>query len=356
MIPIQRVLVATDFGAASTRAVEVAAEVATRFAAKVTVLHSIEDLSYASPCSVPPEVRQSAAFRLDETVKWMRRQVPAVEGMLREGFAWREIAEAASAIGAGIVVVGSHGQGDGHRFLIGSVAEKVARVCAAPVLTVHAWRFENRTYAARELAELLLRSDEVVPTVVAISRGGAMVGAEIAEAFGASLHVLLTRSVVRDGRVVGAVCEDGTVYLENLEARAERPTGDRSDAEAAEHAHSELLEEARRLRSPRWPHDAQAGTILVVSDAILTAAPCIAAARALGRIGTHRLVAAAPVASFGAREALESVFDRVMVVQLVEDGFPLARLYGDRSDPNDRAVIERLALARQWAQEIEKRP
>jgi putative phosphoribosyl transferase len=353
MIPIQRVLVATDFGAAATRAVEVAAEVATRFASKVTVLHSIEDLSYASPCSVPPEIRQSAAFRLDETVKRMRRQVPAVEGMLREGFAWREITEAASEIAAGIVVVGSHGQGDGHRFLIGSVAEKVARVCAAPVLTVHAWRFENRTYAGRELAELLLRSDEVVPTVVAISRGGAMVGAEIAEAFGASLHVLLTRSVVRDGRVVGAVCEDGTVHLE---APAARPTCDRNDDDAMARAHAELLEEARRLRSPRWPHDAQAGTILVVSDAILTASPCIAAARALRRMGTHRLVAAAPAASLAAREALGSVFDRVMVVQMVDDGFPLARLYGDRSDPNDRAVIERLALARQWAQEIEKRP
>jgi len=352
MTPIQHVLVATDFGAASARALEVAAEIATRFDARVTVMHAIEDLSYASPCSIPPEVRQSAAFRLDETVRHIRPQVPVVDGMLREGFAWHEITEAAREIGADLVVVGSHGQGEGHRFLIGSVAEKVARVCAAPVLTVHAWRFENRTYAGRELAELLLRSDDVVPTIVALSRGGAMVGAEVAEAFGASLHVLLAKALLKDGHIIGAVCEEGSVHLD------EQPEPTASDHEevTAGRAHSELVDEARRLRSPRWRRDAQPGTILIVSDAILTAAPTIVAAQVLRRMGTHRLVAAAPVASVGARKALGTVVDGVTIVQMVEDDVPLARLYRDLSDPKDRVVIERLAVAAEWAREIEKRP
>lgn len=353
MTPIDHVLVATDFGAASTRALEVGAEIATRFGSRVTVLHAIEDRSFASPCSVPPEIRQSAAFRLEETVRHIRKHVPAADGILREGFAWHEITQVAREVGADLVVLGSHGQGEGHRFLIGSVAEKVARVSAIPVLTVHAWRFENRTHAGRELAELVLRSDEAISTVIALSRGSAMVGAVVAEAFGASLHVLLTKAVAYDGHVVGAICEDGSLHLDESGGAV---SGDDRKSASAGRAQSELVEEARRLRTTAWRRAAFPGTTLVVSDAILTSAPTLAAARALRRMGARRIVAAAPVAAVAARKMVDSTLDGSLVVQVVEDGVPLARLYRDLADPNDRAVIERLAVAAEWAEEVEKRP
>ncbi len=73
MTPTQHIVVATDFGPASIRALEVAAEIAKQFGARVTVLHVVEDRSYASGCPAPPEIRRAAAFRLDEAVHDLRR-------------------------------------------------------------------------------------------------------------------------------------------------------------------------------------------------------------------------------------------------------------------------------------------
>jgi len=349
--PIQHILVATDFGPASTRALHVAAEIASRFGAKVTVLHTIEQPSYVFPWPMPPEIRQSASFRLNEAVRRLRRRVPEAEATLRQGFAWHEITEMATEIGADLVIVGSNGHRDDPRFLIGSVAEKVVRVCAVPVLTVHAWRFEDRSQAGRDLAQVILQSDENVRAVVGLSREAAMVGAEVAEAFGASLHVLLTRALAFDGCVLGAVCEDGTYYID--------PSGNRTqstyESAGTPRAHAELAEEARRLRSPRPRDGSEAGTILLVSDAILEAAPTIVAAQVLRRMGPHRLVAAAPVASVAARDALSKVVDGVAVVQMLEESVPLGQVYRDISNPSDDAVVERLAAAAEWAEAVKKR-
>ena len=352
MTPAQHIVVATDFGSASTRALEVAAEIANQFGARVTVLHVVEDRPYARGCPFPPEIRRAAAFRLDETVHDLRRKVPAVEGMLREGFAWSEIVEGAAETGADLVIVGSHGDGDGRRFFIGSVAEKVVRICPVPVLTVHAWRFEDRCRAGRELAEVLVGSGIQVPSVVAVSRRSVMVAAEVAEAFGAPLRVLLTRALRRDSSDVGAVCEDGTVFLEGRGADkgAHRESGD------AERVHAELLDEARHLSGPRWQEDRNPGTILLVSDAILAPAPIIVAAEVLRRRGPRRLIAAAPVATFAARDALQKVVDGIVVVQMIENEVPLERLYRDLSAPGDGAVVERLAAASQWAKAVATPP
>jgi predicted phosphoribosyltransferase len=91
-----------------------------------------------------------------------------------------------------------------------------------------------------------------------------------------------------------------------------------------------------------------------VSDGIVEAAPIIVAAKALRRMGSRRIVAAAPVAALAAREALNKVVDAVVVVQMVEDGVPLGHVYRDLSALNDRTLIERLATAAQWAQAVEK--
>lgn len=347
---IAHILVATDFGVASERALEVAIEIAIRFDAKLSILHAVEERVDGLPCA--PEVRRSAAFRLKETIDRARKRVPVVEGVLREGFAWREITEAATELGADLVIVGSHGRGHDTRFLIGAVAERVVRVCPVPVLTVHAWRFEDRVQAGRELADKLLRLDEGRPAVVAISRGGVIVGGEIAEAFGSSLRAMLTRALEQDGHVVGAVSEDGTVYLFDGEDEA---AAGRARAEAGR-ACVDLRAEAARMHLA-GPVEDGAGPLLLVTDAILEPATTIVAARVLRR--THprrRLVAAAPVATVGARLALRSAVDAIVDVQTIEDGFSLARLYRDLSLGDDRMIAQRLAVADEWARAVQKRP
>ena len=55
---------------------------------------------------------------------------------VREGFASREILEAAQEIPADLIVMGTHGASGFERWLLGSVAETVLRHAACPALTV----------------------------------------------------------------------------------------------------------------------------------------------------------------------------------------------------------------------------
>jgi nucleotide-binding universal stress UspA family protein len=60
-----------------------------------------------------------------------------MRGITRQGETWRVIAETAEELGAGLVVMGTHGRRGLPRAILGSVAEKVVRTAPCPVLTVH---------------------------------------------------------------------------------------------------------------------------------------------------------------------------------------------------------------------------
>jgi nucleotide-binding universal stress UspA family protein len=60
------------------------------------------------------------------------------EGRLRTGEPARGILDEAEALGAELIVMGTHGRTGFDRVLFGSVAEKVVRTSSCPVLTVRA--------------------------------------------------------------------------------------------------------------------------------------------------------------------------------------------------------------------------
>ncbi len=78
-------------------------------------------------------------------------------------------------------------------------------------------RFADRQAAGRELAQLLACYRDEQPVVVALPRGGVVVGAEVARAFGAPLDVLVARKLGAPSQpelAVGAIAEGGAVYID----------------------------------------------------------------------------------------------------------------------------------------------
>jgi nucleotide-binding universal stress UspA family protein len=139
----QHIIVATDFCESSRRAVDVAVELATRFAARLTVVHVIEDVVppyptdgiAAIPVSVFDELERSAQAELDGVLLSIKNRAPLVEGVLRKGQTAAEILAHAEETACDLVVVGTHGRRGPARWLLGSVAEKLVRASRAPVLT-----------------------------------------------------------------------------------------------------------------------------------------------------------------------------------------------------------------------------
>ncbi len=186
MIPPKHILVATDYGPPSERALETAAALATRFRAELTVVHVIEDSAYAFPFPAPKGVREAAQSRLDETVAGLRARMLHASGVLREGTAWSEICACTEELSPDLAVIGSQGRRGLPRFVVGSVAERVVRLSPAPVLTIH----PTDHVAILDGGMDRFRSILVPTDFSEASQRAVDVGVELAREFDASLTLL----------------------------------------------------------------------------------------------------------------------------------------------------------------------
>lgn len=141
---LQLILVPTDFSETSAAAVAAAVALARKFGAAIEVLHVDLDPVLVLPppgdvITLPFAVESGlagAAEKLEQTVAAVRAQDVACTGASESGRTHAAIVDHAVKIGAGMIVMGSHGRhGLGH-LLLGSVAEKVVQNAPCAVVVV----------------------------------------------------------------------------------------------------------------------------------------------------------------------------------------------------------------------------
>jgi nucleotide-binding universal stress UspA family protein len=147
----KKLLVPTDFGPSSDRAIVYAADLAKALGAEVVIMHAWEipmlgfpDGAFIATAELASRVLESAQQCLDATMKRVEATGVPARGLLKQGPTWQMIVETAKEVDAGMIVIGTHGRHGLPRALLGSVAEKVVRTAHTPVLTVHV---EDRTEA-----------------------------------------------------------------------------------------------------------------------------------------------------------------------------------------------------------------
>jgi nucleotide-binding universal stress UspA family protein len=134
----KHILVPTDFGESAESALELALELAARFGAKLTLLHSysIPPLPYAEASIWPmDQIAAAARSTLEAATARARARHANCEGSLQAGFAHERILAAAQELGVDLIVMGTHGRGVS-RALLGSVAQRVLRLAPVPVVVV----------------------------------------------------------------------------------------------------------------------------------------------------------------------------------------------------------------------------
>jgi nucleotide-binding universal stress UspA family protein len=140
---IHRILVAHDFGETAQMALEYALDLAEKLKARVTIVHAYELPVYGFPeglsltTDFAGQIEAVNSKALEGVVLRARRPGIEVDSMLRQGTVWSEIAAAAVATSADLIVIGTHGRRGLAHALLGSVAEKVVRTAPCPVLTIH---------------------------------------------------------------------------------------------------------------------------------------------------------------------------------------------------------------------------
>jgi nucleotide-binding universal stress UspA family protein len=110
----------------------------------VVLVHVLEPPAYLLPPPSAPLVfernrKEDAEFRLKRLADALRRRVGDDVTVRTEhgtGLADVQICKTAERVRAQLIIVGSHGRRGFHRALLGSIAERVARLARRPVLIV----------------------------------------------------------------------------------------------------------------------------------------------------------------------------------------------------------------------------
>lgn len=139
------ILVPTDGSLTAQRAMEHAVHMADRFDTSLEVLYVV-DTSTPFPGSNRWNKRkesfrqglvQDGLERLKEATDALReRGVKVTSTVIEHDGVAEGIAGHASSLGAGVIVMGTHGRSGVGRFLLGSVAERLLRLSKVPVLLV----------------------------------------------------------------------------------------------------------------------------------------------------------------------------------------------------------------------------
>ncbi len=176
--------------------------------------------------------------------------------------------------------------------------------------------FRDRTDAGRRLAEALSEYKGRRAVVLALPRGGVPVGAEIAEALGAPMDLVLVRKVGAPNHeelAMGAVAEGAPpVTVRNDDVIAMLGVDEQAFQRVLERQLAEMERRRRAYLSGR-PSPEVAGRIaIVVDDGVATGATTRAALRAVRARAPAKLVLAVPVAPPEALEALRHEADEVV--------------------------------------------
>jgi len=140
----KRILCPVDFSSASRDALQVAADLAKRFGGDVTLFHAYPLPGYTLPeGTVLPSSRmlQDLADQTDRLLEEWRKMAlefgaPSAASSKSVGDPAVEVLDLTRKGGFDLLVIGSHGRTGLAHALLGSVAERVVRKSAIPVLTI----------------------------------------------------------------------------------------------------------------------------------------------------------------------------------------------------------------------------
>ncbi len=209
--------------------------------------------------------------------------------------------------------------------------------------------FSNRIEAGQRLAQALREYSFVDGLVLAIPRGGVVVGFEVAEALGFPLDVIIPRKIGAPGNselAIGAMTEFGRAIIdEQLMAYLNVPP-----EYIIRESETQKLEIQRRMQLYRqnepYP-ELKERDVIVVDDGIATGATMKAALESVKNRGAKSVTAAVPVGPPTAIEEIKNQADRVVCLFTPESFYAIGEFYDDFAQTSDEEVIDLLRRNRE---------
>lgn len=145
MPAFERILCPVDFSEPAHLGLLTAVELARQFSAELLIVHVVPPVPVAAvPEPVPVfdvltyerELTKSAEKEIERIIRDHVPEDVTSRSKILDGDPAREIVAFAEVEKVDLIVMATHGESGWHRFVFGSVAEKVVRIAHCPVLTV----------------------------------------------------------------------------------------------------------------------------------------------------------------------------------------------------------------------------
>ncbi len=202
--------------------------------------------------------------------------------------------------------------------------------------------FRDREDAARQLLALLREKRVAADLVLALPRGGVVLGQIVAEGLGVPLDLVIPRKIGAAGNpeyAIGAVTEAGIAVWNETEKKL-------ADASWLEKAVAEETAEAKRRRTTYLPGGkrlpVKGKRVLVVDDGMATGLTMRAAVAELRAEGAKRITVAVPVSAQDTLAAMEPLVDRLIVPHAPETFGAVGQFYGTFDQVTDDEVVAML--------------
>jgi putative phosphoribosyl transferase len=208
--------------------------------------------------------------------------------------------------------------------------------------------FRDRVDAGQQLAARLQHLAGRDLVVLGLPRGGVPVAAEVAQALGAPLDIIVVRKLgapFQPEFAMGALGEEGIQVTnpETLGYTIATP-GELSATEQRER--QEIARRAQRYRGGRDRQALDGRIAVIVDDGIATGSTARAACQVARALGAARVVLAVPVAPVGWEARIGDDADEKICVATPPSFFAIGQFYddfGQTSDAEVTACLDRLS-------------
>jgi len=208
--------------------------------------------------------------------------------------------------------------------------------------------FRDREDAGLQLAGALLEFRDEDPIVLALPRGGVVLGYQIARALNAPLDVVVVRKLGAPGNPefgFGAVAPGGVRYVDPATVGMLGLSEKQID-QVVKREQAEMERRLRCYRGERPLPDLRQRTAVLVDDGLATGGSARAAVLALRKWQARQTVLAVPVSAGETARALSREVDRFVCLHQPALFMAVGQFYSRFEQTSDQEVIELLERAR----------
>lgn len=201
--------------------------------------------------------------------------------------------------------------------------------------------FKDRTDAGRQLASKLRKYADTDSLVIAIPRGGVVVGYQISNELHIPLEIIIPRKIgapMQPEFAIGAVAGRDILMI-NKEVIQHLDIPQNYIIDEAKRQRQEIVRRDQVYNAGRERISPEGKTVILVDDGIATGYTMIASARVIKKMNPARLIIAVPVAPPDSIPMLKSEADEVIVINTPSPFHAVGEWYDFFDQTTDEEVI-----------------